>query len=290
MQIALKSLFEAPLDRPEVIPGVRFGRGWHAAEDTPWSRSPRAFLRFSAEQFPVSVPMRLRLQAFNAGPDRPKRLRVCSPGHDPVCLTVTTPDPVALRVSSPRHAADAVASLVTLEIDTLDSPFLTGRSADERLLGLAVTELLPGIPELAFPLEFTPAACGSNTVLAQGWGPVEEGGVWTIGTAAVLHLPGELAPLGPAELQAEAAVLPCPEGQDPLEVEIREAGECLVIWRFPSGTAGPWRCPLPEWNNTIDRRLELVIRNARTPASLGINADERPLGLQLKRLGLSAMA
>ncbi|WP_335949703.1 hypothetical protein [Salipiger bermudensis] len=286
MQIAPKSIFEAPLERPDPAPGIRLGRGWHAGGDNAcWSRSKQAELAVCAEAFPDPVPLRLRLRLFNAAPDRPRRLRVLSPGHDPIELTVTTPAPVAVRLRSPRHAEDAALTPIRLELDTLDSPFLAGQSADERLLGLSITEIQTGVPELAFPLEISPAGNG-GPVLAGGWGAPEEGGAWSVGPSAILHLPGELSTGGPAELLFEADVLPRPGDQPPLEVEIREQGATLARWQLRAGEAGPWRCPLPDWSNALDRRLELAIGEIRSPAALGINTDDRPLGLRLKRIAL----
>jgi hypothetical protein len=287
MQIAPKSIFEAPLERPELIPGVHIGRGWHASGNSAcWSRDKRAELAVSAEQFPEPVPARLRLRLFNAAPDRPRHLRVLSPGHDPVQLTVTTPEPVALRLRTPRHEAGADTTPIRIELDTLDSPFLAGQSADERQLGLSVSEIQTGVPELAFPLEITPAGSG-GTVLADGWAPVEDGGAWSLGASAILHLPGELSPGRTTELRLEADVLPRPDDAPPLAVEIRERGEMLASWHLRAGDSPPLRCPLPDWSNALDRRLELVIGDLRSPAALGINTDDRPLGLRLSRIDLA---
>lgn len=289
MQIAPKSLFEAPLERPELIPGIRLGRGWHAAGGSAcWSRSKQAELAVAADAFPEPVPLRLKLRLFNAAPDRPRLLRVRSPGHDPVSLTVTTPAPVAVRLRSPRHADGADTSPILLELDTLDSPFRAGQSADERLLGLSVTEILPDVPELTFPLD-TCAGKQAVSVLAEGWAAPEPGGSWSLGPSAVLHLPGELSPCGPAELLAEAEALPRPGDQPPLVIEIRENGLALARWQMsPEGHGqAALRCPLPDWSNAVDRRLELALHDLRSPAELGINTDPRPLGLRLKRLSLA---
>ncbi|WP_208092088.1 hypothetical protein, partial [Escherichia coli] len=93
-------------------------------------------LMISAEEFPTPIALRIRLCLFNAGPDRPRTLRTLSPGHEPTVVTVSTPEPVAVRVRTPQHAPGAVATPISFMLDTLDSPFLAGYSADERLLGL----------------------------------------------------------------------------------------------------------------------------------------------------------
>ncbi|NDW01318.1 hypothetical protein [Salipiger sp. PrR002] len=285
MQIAPKNLFEAPLERPTLAPGIRLGRGWHAEVGAAWSRSRLARLLVLAEQYPDPVPVLLRLRAFDAAPNRPRQLRAESPGHAPVSLTITTPEPVAVLLHTPHHAPGAEISEISLELDQLGSPFLSGRSPDERLLGLSVTEIQPGAPDIAFPLEFTTSGAAASA-LVEGWAPPEAGGSWSLGSSAVLHLPGYLSPGTATELVFEGNTLPRSAEQPPLEIDLREAGSVLASWRITSDTAGPWVCPLPDWTDARDRRFELVIRNTMSPHSLGINADTRELGLQLQRLSL----
>lgn len=286
MQIVTKSIFDAPLERPALVPGIRLGSGWHVGETPAWSRSRHARLVVDAGCFPEPRPLLVRLRVFNAAPHRPKRLRFESPGHAPVTVQVTTHKAITVLLHTPRHPQGAKDSGIELELDHLDSPYLTGHSADERLLGLSIVDLVPDAPVIVLPLEFgTARAAGS--VLIEGWAGPEAHGTWSTGPRAVLHLPGYLYPGHPAELVFEGLGLPLPGDRPPLEVDVFEAGVLLTTWRLDGSAPTRLTCPPFGWSNNCDRRIELFIRNPCSPASLGFNADERQLGVLLQRLYLA---
>lgn len=285
MNIALKSIFEMPLERPELSPGIWLGPGWHIEKGQAWSGAALAQLTISSDAFPEPQPLLIRLRVFNAAPDRPRHLCVKSYGHDPIRMKISTAVPVTLMLQTPRHAQGAKWSQIGFELDHLDSPFLIGTSPDERLLGIFIKELVPNAPNLAFPLEFNPSGVATS-VLAEGWAAPETNGVWSLGPRASLLLPGYLCSGGPVTLISEASVLRRPVDDAPLEIDVCEAGVILASWQFLAENIGPWRCTLPDWGDNLDRRIDLVVRNVRSPASLGINTDTRPLGLFLSRLSL----
>ena len=285
MQIALESMFDAPLERPAPCPGILLGRGWHMEKGQAWSSTMRAPLIVASSAFPQPQPLQIRLQVFNAAPDRPRQLCIKSQGHDPVTITINSPMPVSLMLHTPHHRTGATWSPIWLELDHLDSPFLIGASADERLLGLSIKDLVPNLPRLAFPLVFGKSE-PTKYVVAEGWAAPEDGGVWSLGPRASLLLPGYLFSGATHTLIAEANILHRGADEAPLEVDVTQAGVVLTTWRFSPETSHARRCPLPVQANSLDRRIDLVIRNARSPASLGINADPRPLGLFLKRISL----
>lgn len=288
MQIAPKSIFEAPLERPELIPGIRIGRGWHASGNSAcWSRDKRAELAVSAAQFPEPVPARLRLRLFNAAPDRPRHLRVLSPGHDPVQLTVTTPEPVALRLRTPRHEAGADTTPIRIELDTLDSPFLAGQSADERQLGLSVSEIQTRrARSWPFPSRSPPRAAAARCWRTAG-PPSRTAAPGASGLPPSCTCPASCHRGVRRSCDLKQTCCRAPTMPRPLAVEIRERGEMLASWHLRAGDSPPLRCPLPDWSNALDRRLELVIGDLRSPAALGINTDDRPLGLRLSRIDLA---
>lgn len=279
-------LFEHPLERPMHLAGLTYGRGWHPSDaGTIWSRSHSSELEVDAEAFPEPVALRLQVQIFDAGPETPRHLRILSPGHTPVSQRVTTSGTIVLRAKTPRHATGATFTAIRIELDALSSPYQTGLSGDERMLGLRLVQIDTGGPEFSFPFDLSEASAAQcAAVFVAGWTAREGDGVWSEGDVALLHLPGELSPCGDAVLCLEGGTLPRSEAHPPLLVELREAGMLLATWRADER----WRCPLPDWENPTDRRLELTICNLLSPVELGLSTDARRLGLRLRRLSLVA--
>lgn len=286
MNVALKSVFEEPLDRPGLGMGLYLGQNWSAAESTIWSRDVEASIIVSAQAFPQPVPLVLTFSLFNATPEAPKELKVESPGHEPVQIRVTTSGPCSMQLKTPVHLGGVQFSPITFRLNSIHSPVKIGLSTDDRLLGLQIHALTPKVP-LFFPLDLTRIeTCAA--VLGEGWAPPEpETGVWSLGEKAELTLPGHLLLEGGGELIFNGAALPRPPGMEPLVIEVESGGQTLTTWHIThEQNAGPWRCPLPPGPQEARRDFTLLIRGAVSPASLGINVDKRTLGLLLKELAI----
>ncbi|SDF37405.1 hypothetical protein [Limimaricola pyoseonensis] len=282
MRNAARGLFDAPLPRPEPAPGLRLGRGWHAGPEPIWSRHPQALLEVEAARWPEPVSLPVRLSVFGATPDRPRQLRVTSPGHPDIAVAVTSEAPLSLPLRTPRHAEGAAFSAIRFALDAIDSPLRRGHSPDERLLGLRLLALAPGRPALSLPLDLAAEAAGAE-ILQDGWAPPDaEGGAWSIGDRARLRLPGHLC--NEARLLLEGRALPRPEGHPPLRVEIHCDGRRLLA---PTALPGPevrLEIALPPAAPFRDRELVFGFHDAASPQALGMSEDPRPLGLQLWRI------
>ncbi len=286
MNVALKSVFEEPLDRPGLGMGLYLGQNWSVAENPIWSRDVEASIIVLAEAFPRPVPLVLTFSLFNATQEAPKTLKVESPGHEPVEIQVTTSGLCSVQLKTPVHPRGAKSSPISFRLNSIDSAVKMGLSTDDRMLGLQIHALTPEVP-LSFPLDFTRIeTCAA--VLGEGWAPPEpETGVWSLSEKAVLTLSGNLLPSGGGELIFHGAALPRPPGMEPLIIEVESDGRTLVTWRIShEKNAGPWHCPLPPGPQGARHDFTLSIRGAVSPASLGINVDKRLLGLLLKELAI----
>ena len=282
MQIAAHTLFDMPLPRPELVPGIHYAEGWHTFDKPILSYRRKASISVAAAAFPEPVPVAISLAVFGAAATRPRRLRIDSPGHAPVDLPVVTDAPITTTIQTPRHEPGAEWTSFTIEIDRIDSPVGLGVSSDERALGVRITALEPGARSLTWPLRFTdPGICRS--VLKGGWAePDPENGIWSTGSHAQMVLPGYLNPdHAPArELGLRLSVLPRPPGLRPLQLAV--IGDSAPLWRGAlSETTPVLRIPVGNWTANADYTLSLIFGNILTPAALGINTDMRQLGLQL---------
>jgi len=127
--------------------------------------------------------------------------------------------------------------------------------------------------------------------LASGWGAPEEWGVWSVGTSA--HLRIALGVVGEGAIKLGLGILPfVPQGAGELVVEVWIDGHVEDVWRFGQRdyTAGGVRRRIPLLDAQAPRSpdghvdVRFVVRNPRSPASLGINADARLLGFGLTSL------
>lgn len=284
MTVADKSMFDAPLGRPPLLPGLRMGMNWHFNSKPIWSNGPHSYLNFSRASFPTPKGVALNLSVFNAAPETPKELRIESPGHAPVSYLITTNEVCSVRVDSPVHADGALGTDITLILEDIDSPAKIGLSPDDRLLGVSIASAMLLDSLLALPLSFgEEATC--QALLGDGWAaPDIDMGVWTVGPAATLTLPGYLCTVPATKLAFDLMALPRPEDMPPLAVSVTRNGKVLVRWEFEQDAQGPWYCPLGTWQPGSDLELGFIIENAQSPQSLDINTDPRPLGIQLQQL------
>ena len=247
MRVAPRCLFERPLTRVWLADGFLLGTGWHTAHDPMWSRDRVATVLVDAARFPEPVPLVLSLRVFGASAEEPRTLLLDSPGTPEAEITVTTPRTVRVRMFTPHHAPGAAHTPVTLTLDRLTSPVQQGLSQDDRLLGLMVERIDPPVVSLDTPLDLTVAGTFVAPLTAAGWAPPEPGtGMWMLGGASALVLPGYLRPEAGKVLILDAAALPRGADQPPIGVgggvfHLSAGRGSLRPHRNRAGQLGHWR-------------------------------------------------
>ena len=173
-------------------------------------------------------------------------------------------------------------------LDTVDANvFAAVRLRPEFSTAAAKAELRnEALGVIHYPIVVGPDAPGLDIVLAQGWHNVERAQVWS-GKSATLTLPV------PADCQPKACAAM-------LRFEVFGASERRPVPVTISADDGGTR-----WSRTIEatggerfavsvplpggaplRRFEIVVPNARSPASMGFSVDGRTLGVALQRIDL----
>ncbi len=283
MSVALRSIFDTMAADQRLITGIGYASGWHLASKSVWSRELTSQLIVEAGAYPEPTLLILKFSVFNATPSTPKTLRIHSPGHDPVVVTVADVTDHSVTLFTPRHRPGAPATPITFTIDRMESPYKLGQSTDERLLGMLIQDLSVAPEGLMFPLQFNqPLLC--DMCLPHGWTVTESTGIWSIGPSAKIVLPGFL-PFSGTGLEFGFDALPRPEDLDPLEIAVAVNGRPTTTWTLEHGATGPWNCPLPDtWKRGQDVEIALSLSSLMSPQTLGINADPRPLGIMLRSI------
>ena len=290
MVLVLQTIFTPLLDRPQLLEGIWLDGNWHLASTPVWSRDLKASLAIAADHFPLPTPLLLWVRVFGATSMAPRILTVISPGHKDQILAVSTSQPVAVLTKTPVHEAGARYSPLFLTLDAISSPYGLNLSSDDRLLGVQITSLAADQPMLEWPLDFTTSDRAAS-VLGRGWAEIEDGsGVWSMGNEAHLTLPGYLRQPGADTLLIEADVLNRPDETQSLVADVSCNGQIVANLQFPLDLSEPLRCPLPNWYNNIDYSIVLHFRNISSPRQLGINSDDRPLGLHVHRIDVTGQA
>jgi hypothetical protein len=118
-------------------------------------------------------------------------------------------------------------------------------------------------------------------MLAGGWGEAAEGGRWTVGPSARIALRSS-TPATHLEWRAEPLL---PDGAPPLSVDVSANGARLGTVRCNAGDPIA-RVPLKDVRAGTDLAIEWRIREPRSPSSLGLSPDTRPLGLFFREVAL----
>lgn len=286
MTLALQTIFAPLQNRPQLLKGLWLDRNWHLESTPIWSRDLTATLAVDMERFTSPRPVLLELRVFGASPPSPRSLTLSSQGHEDQTFLIHTSNPIQVLMWTPEPTDGTRYRQMGLSLDAIRSPIQCGFSADERLLGLQIVSVTDDISVLALPLDLTASPVAASP-LGQGWAAIEaDVGAWTVGAQADLTLPGYLRPSGTATLVLDLHVLARPEGTEPLVAEASYNGQPLARWEFGSETSAQVHCPLPFWRENIDFKMSLRLQGVMSPQELGINADVRPLGLQLRRMDL----
>lgn len=283
MSVALRSIFDTVAADQPLITGIGYASGWQLGSESVWSRELKSQLIVEAKAYPEPTLLILKFSIFNATRDNPKTLRIESPGHDPVVVTVADVTDHSVTLFSPQHRAGAPATPITFTVDHIESPYKLGQSIDERLLGMLIQDLFVAPEGLMFPLQFNqPSLC--DMCLPKGWAVAENTGIWSIGPLAKIFLPGFL-PFSKTGLEFGFDALPRPKDTDPLEIAVAVNGRPATTWTLEHGATGPWNCPLPDtWKPGQDVEIALAFSSLMSPQKLGVNEDPRPLGIMLRAI------
>jgi len=284
MRIGKHGIFDAGAARPLVCPGIEYWRGWNQASDPVWSRETEAVLRTCATLFAQPVALAMTIRTFNADGIPAKTLHIHSNGHDPVAVPVARRGVQTVLVQTPVMAPDAAYGFMTFSMDAPQSPAQLGLSDDERLLGVCIMDIRAVAMPVALPVDFCTLG-GAGDLLAAGWDRIEEGaGVWSVSEAPRIILPGYLDFENIAALAFDIETLPRTADHAPLHIEVWGAARRLAVWDFGDSTGGIRHCPVAPSQAADGFEITFHIDGLASPEMLGINADQRMLGLLMRSI------
>jgi len=270
--------------------------GWAVPEaEGRWTVGHEAILALStANPRPRDLPIRMKFWPFLSG----KELTVevwanrhqvdlwhFSPGEPRWQWRTFTVDGETL---SQRDAIE-----FTFVIRPPCSPFALGMSGDRRRLGLFVQNAYFGyaLREDAFERSFDFRSSSVDTeLLWTGWSTPEATGCWTDGPRALVGLRLPNRPTGTISVAVEANVFTPAEDHSGAPITISANGT-HVADVDPSSDSTQHLCfTIPHTAIEDDGKLALTIDvpNPVAPATLGLSADVRQLGLHLTKLTMSA--
>lgn len=176
----------------------------------------------------------------------------------------------------PPTAPDEL-QLLRHRVNTLDARL---RRADERVAPYRMGTLID-------------ARKGGNgpLYLGEGWAAAQEGGTWSVGHRANLILAPFNLPSGSgAVLHARVRPMIGPQAV-PLRVSMQVEGIPVAHWSLdrPQGTDLSCKVPAELIASGSPLRLGFSIESPRSPLSLGLSRDARPLGLLLVSMRLQAV-
>jgi putative nucleotidyltransferase-like protein len=132
------------------------------------------------------------------------------------------------------------------------------------------------------------------SALRTGWSYAEGGGVWSDGAIARLELHVEDAAGSPLRLEADLGAALVGASKPRLDVDVLVNSSRVARWRFIAPITGPrtWLATIPAGllSGARSCTIDFRILRPRSPASLGLNEDERLLGFYLSSLQLSPTA
>ena len=170
-----------------------------------------------------------------------------------------------------------------------------GTSLARRLFDAAVepSDVRPLAYSLGQRLAFRRNGNGLSA-LGTGWSYAEGGGVWSDGAIARLELHVEGAAGSPLRLEAELGAVLVGGSKPRLDVHVLVNSSRVARWRFVAPVPGPTTCvatiPAGLLSGAGSCTIDFRILRPRSPASLGVNDDERLLGFYLSSLQLGPTA
>lgn len=270
------------------------GTGWLWADDQGrWTDGPVAELRFAAPPGEVVTGLDLQMTASLFGARRLQEVDVALNGVRVGVVHLTPwdngPDTfhhVALRPPARLRSEN----LLTLRPSDIRTAKELGLNDDEHALGVHLRALALDLdlPRLRRGERVTFAIGGTGAALVRsGWSWPEDHGRWSVGPASEIVF--AVAPdeaVTRLHLQLRAALGGQRDAQD---VEVSLNGIILGTVRL-AVSDGPERArslPLSSGADLLPRNV-LTFRpmDVRPPSEVGVDGDERPLGIQLEALWL----
>ncbi len=281
-----------PFDLGEAETYTAYG-SWRAEPDGCWIAGRQARLELPLVE-PVSGSLVLELSAdgFLVPGRSRQRLGVSVNGRAVTELAIDRSANLRGETVILPRAAVAGHRVLDLALDTPDatSPAQLGLDDDDRRVGVFLRRLLvraPSVYEVGSALLLGEGS--DESILAGGWGDAEPAGRWTVGSLArlLMRLEGPVPPALQLEFEAAALLGPLESRQ---QVEVLLNGQQVTSLGYDGANAGVWlaQVPLPAAavGDHGDILLEWRIRDPRSPHSMGMSADRRPLGLFVERVAL----
>jgi hypothetical protein len=181
----------------------------------------------------------------------------------------------------------------TFVIRTPRSPLALGVGRDPRLLGVFVQSARFGyaLREDAFERSFDFRSSSMDTeLLWSGWSTPEPTGCWTDGSRAIVGLRLPKRPAGDISAAIEADVFAPMRDRSIAPITIRANGTRVADIDRSSHPTQHYRFSIPRAAIADDGKLALTIEvpDPIAPATLGLSADMRHIGLHLTKLTMSA--
>jgi hypothetical protein len=301
-------------------------RGWSTPEEGyTWTLGSTAVLLLPVEGVvPGNVSLKMRGWPLLFGPLTSQRVEVRINDQAVGQWVLATPGVQEITLDVPEQAVRGTRQLeLTLELPDAKSPAEIGFNKDDRVLGVAFTELRfqgstlggPAATQLATAQEDAPLQRGgvdpraaaatyrfgdaitfgrrgnSAPFQRDGWSTPEEGYTWTLGTTAALALAIDGAPPGGgAKLTLRGWPLLFGELNEQ-RVDVQVNGEPVGRWVLAvPGVVQETTLDVPERALRDRRHVELSFEllDATTPAEIGYNADARVLAVAFTELRFHA--
>lgn len=143
------------------------------------------------------------------------------------------------------------------------------------------------IPQVSYPIVTNKHGSGGVTdVLVNGWYPLEDNFVWSSSKAVLrLPVPSDCQDKRCEVLLSFQALAATPSSASVVNFRWRTAGES---WNksMTVRDSGEQTLRVPFLRDAVVGELEIEVPEARSPASLSLNADERKLGIALRQIEL----
>lgn len=257
----------------------RFVAGWSWLEVTGgrWSDGRIAVIQLPSVQAQGGlVALRLAARPFVPWPGHPLTLHVdAGCGCQRILVT-----PLTRGITVPARVDGD--GFVTAGF-SFDLPERDPTHPDPRRLALFVSDInVASIDTRELPVELDLCAASRPAELGSGWSATESGGTWTDGHDAYLSI-GVEPGFKTARLELELAGIAPGDG---VSAAIALSGRWRQNARLDASARFIYQEVRP--NDCVDGMLSVRvhIRNPRSPASQGLSADRRALGLRVRRIVL----